>query len=348
MTLRSLLPVLLVIFAACQSDSPEPTLADSVAATGIDVAPIDSSLHDSLRSIERRSGGALGFAAVHIESGWRTVYGGATTYPMASVAKLPMALAFLRTVDAGRFRLDSAVRLTRADHRPGLSRVYHRTMRDSGGMVSIHALLEAMLIESDNTASDYILKLAGGPGVADALMAEIGLGEIDVTSYEGELILRWAGVDPRSSDSAWTRDRIYAKIEDAGKLAWEAAQIRLVGDPADAAPPDALARLLVAIAEGNLLAPATTDTLLAMMRRAVTGKRRIPGQLPPGTEVAHKTGTIGTVANDIGLVTLPGGRGRLAIAALIKGSTNGMRARDAAIAAASKLAFDRVTSGVER
>jgi beta-lactamase class A len=341
--------LLLSMLCACSSsEGSDATLADTLAATsGIDVTPIDSSLFDSLRAIERRTGGTLGFAAIHVETGWRTVYGAGTTFPMASVAKLPMALAFLRAVDDGRYRLDTVVRMTRDDHRPGQSRIYHRTMRDSGGMVALHALLEAMLIESDNTASDYVLRLAGGPKAADELMAEIGLEEIDISSYEGELILKWAGIDPLTSDSAWTRDRIYAHIEQAGKTAWEAAQSRLVDDPHDASPPDALARLLVAIAEKRLLSPAMTDTLLAIMGRAVTGKSRIPGMLPPGTPVAHKTGTIGygSIANDVGIVTLPNGMGRLVIVALVKASKKG--AGDRAIAAASALAY-RAAQGTRK
>lgn len=316
--------------------SPADTLSDKLAQS---LTPVDTSLFDSLRAIERRSGGKLGFAAIHIESGWRTVYGGDATYPMASVAKLPMALVFLRAIDSGRYRLDTSVMLTRMDHRPGGSRIYHRTMHDSGGVVSLHALLESMLIESDNTACDYILRLVGGPSAANTFMRDIGLRDINVTSYEGELILRWAGVDPLSSDSAWTRDRIYTKIQDAGKPAWDAAAAQLVDDPKDASPPESLARLLVAIADGKVLSPAMTDTLLAIMGRSVTGKGRIAGLLPPGTAVAHKTGTIASIANDIGIVTLPMGKGRLVIVAMVKGSSKGNRARDAAIASAARLAY---------
>lgn len=334
------LPLLCCALGACALDDlPATNASDSLAAiTDVAVVPMDTTLHDSLRRIEARSGGRLGFAAIHLESGWRTVYRGGETYPMASVAKLPMALAFLRMVDSGYFRLDTTVLLTRDDHRPGASRVYHRAMRDSAGLVSLHALLVSMLAESDNTASDYILRLAGGPSAADDMMRSIGLADVDVSSYEGELILKWAGVDPMADDSAWTRARMYAKMKDAGEEAWKAALVRLVDDPSDAAPPEALTRLLIALAEGRLLSPAMTDTVLAIMGRAVTGKGRLPALLPPGTHVAHKTGTIGSVANDIGIVTLPNGE-RLAIAALVKGSTLGMRARDRAIAEAAVLVY---------
>ena len=45
------------------------------------------------------------------------------------------------------------------------------------------------------------------------------------------------------------------------------------------------------------------------MERCETGKARIKGMLPQGTDVAHKTGTLGGVADDVGVITLPGEAG---------------------------------------
>ena len=56
------------------------------------------------------------------------------------------------------------------------------------------------------------------------------------------------------------------------------------------------------------------------MSRTVTGPGRIEGLLPAGTPVAHKTGTIGGVANDVGYVALPDGR-RFAVAIFTSTST---------------------------
>src|SRR4051812_3067283 len=108
--MRLLLPPLaltLLLIAACSPE--EPTVRDAppdtaTAAAAIARAPNDTTLFDTLRAIERRTGGHMGIAAINVESGWRMVYRGDETYPMASVAKLPMALAFLRAVDSSRFR----------------------------------------------------------------------------------------------------------------------------------------------------------------------------------------------------------------------------------------------------
>jgi beta-lactamase class A len=325
-------------------DAPQthPQTRDSMASISHE-ASVDTTLFDSLRAIERRCDCDLGVAALHLESGWRTEWHGDEIFPMASVAKLTMAITFLRALDSGRFRLDSVVTLTREDHQPGGSRLYHRVIRGDG-TVPIRDLLDAMITESDNTASDKILRLAGGPSVADSIMRALGFPDIDITSYEGELIMKWAGIDPASGDSAWTRDRIYTHIQDAGKAAWDSAAERLKDDSADAATPRSLVNLLVELKKGTILSPISTDTLLAIMGRTVTGKARIPGRLPEGTAVAHKTGTIGSVANDIGIITLPESKGSLAMAVLIKGAHTSQRKRDAAIADVSALIYRTVIS----
>jgi beta-lactamase class A len=105
-----------------------------------------------------------------------------------------------------------------------------------------------------------------------------------------------------------------------------------------------MAELLVMLQNGKILGATTTDTLLAIMTRAVTGRARIPALLPPGTPVAHKTGTISSTTNDVGIITLPGGRGHLALVVFVKGSRVGVRAREQAIASAAALIYRHVMS----
>jgi beta-lactamase class A len=212
----------------------------------------------------------------------------------------------------------------------------------AGGTATLHDLLEATLIYSDNTACDYLLRLTGGPSRADSLMASLGLDHIDISHSEGDLILLWAGVDPERGDSAWTRDRAYAMIEAAGDTAWRAAEARLVDAPSDAAPPGQMAQLLAKLQRHAILSRSSSDTLLAIMTRAATGRGRIAALLPPETPLAHKTGTISSTANDAGIITLPGGRGHVAIAVFVKGSRIGVRGRERAIAEAAKLVYDRI------
>ena len=113
---------------------------------------------------------------------------------------------------------------------------------------------------------------------------------------------------------------------------------RFLADPRDTAAPDGAIVLLQRLFHGDLLSPTSTARIIAMMEATETGAARIKGLLPAGAIVAHKTGTTGVVrglngsTNDIGVITLPGGGGRIALAVFLKGSTRNLRARELTIA----------------
>jgi beta-lactamase class A len=85
--------------------------------------------------------------------------------------------------------------------------------------------------------------------------------------------------------------------------------------------------------------------LMTMLLESKSFPTRIKGMLPPGTPVAHKTGSSGkrngvaAATNDIGIVTLPSGK-HLAIAVYVCDSTADDKARDATIAKIARQAWD--------
>jgi beta-lactamase class A len=85
------------------------------------------------------------------------------------------------------------------------------------------------------------------------------------------------------------------------------------------------------------------------MTEAIPGAKRLKGELPAGTVVAHKTGTGGTrngitsATNDIGIITLPDGR-HLAVTAFVSDSAANDDTGDAIIARLAKAAWDRAHS----
>jgi beta-lactamase class A len=80
--------------------------------------------------------------------------------------------------------------------------------------------------------------------------------------------------------------------------------------------------------------------LLDIMRRCETGLTRIKGSLPPGTEVMHKTGTIGMTTNDVGIMTLPADAGHVVISVFVKSSGKEIPDRERAIAEVSRVVYD--------
>ena len=129
------------------------------------------------------------------------------------------------------------------------------------------------------------MALAGGAAAVTAWLREIGIEGMRVDRTTAEI-----GAE------------IQAIMEAAGSHGDpnNPAVPAFDADPRDHATPNDMLRLLVLLAEGNILKPDTRDFLLSAMGRTVTGPERIKGLLPPGTPVAHKTGTAGGIANDVG------------------------------------------------
>ena len=66
--------------------------------------------------------------------------------------------------------------------------------------------------------------------------------------------------------------------------------------------------------------------------------------LPPGTQVAEKTGTGDKNTNDVGLITLPEGKGHLAMAVLISDAKISTEAQEKLIADLARAAYDAYVS----
>lgn len=121
---------------------------------------------------------------------------------------------------------------------------------------------------------------------------------------------------------------------------------RFLTDPRDTGTPEGTAQLLARAFRGELLSKRSTARLIKILKATTTFPARIKGLLPPGTIVAHKTGSTETVngltaaTNDSGIIYLPENRGQLAISVYIKASTRDGASRDRIIARISRAAFD--------
>ena len=91
--------------------------------------------------------------------------------------------------------------------------------------------------------------------------------------------------------------------------------------------PQDLALVLARIERGELLSLASRDRLLAMMRQT-HNETLLPASLGEGAIVAHKTGNIGTVLADAGLIDTPGGR-RYIVVTIVRRPQNDDRAAEA-------------------
>jgi beta-lactamase class A len=196
-----------------------------------------------------------------------------------------------------------------------------------------------MLI-SDNSATDVCLRLAGGPEAVTARMRKLGINGINVNRSTLRLISDWVGITGLPPESQWS-PTLFATLASAVKPEEsKAAAVKFESDPQDTAMPDDMVSLLERIHRKELLKRDSAELLLDIMRRCRTGENRLKGLLPAGTDVAHKTGTIGGTANDVGIITLPDNAGHVAIAVFVKSSDKDVPMRERVIAEIARATHD--------
>jgi beta-lactamase class A len=276
--------------------------AASPAASPATSAPgEDAALAGRFKEICARAGGECGVAVTHVESGRAAAFEGERRQPLYSVFKLPLAVAVLQDVEAGKLQLDRKVRVEPEEAAPGVKANSDLWLKPSDR--TIRELLEFSIVRSDNTSSDKMLELVGGPSVITERMRALGLQNIEVRSN--------------------VRD--FLKSKDA--------------HPNNGSAND-LARLLARLQKGEVLQPAQTEVLLGLMARSISGQQRLRAGVPAGTPVGDKSGTGPSTTNDVGIITLPEGKGHLAMAVLLNGSKLSAEEQEKLTAELARAAYD--------
>lgn len=296
-------------------------------------------LERELARLVKVTDGTVGVAAIHLETGRRVTLNNGERYPMASTFKVAVAVQLLTLVDEGKLRLDQMVELKTSDLSPGsgtLSDLFNKP----GLALSVRNLMELMLLISDNSATDVCLRLAGGGAAVTARMRALGIEGINVNRSTRELIADWLGIQNLPPQSEHTQEGYSALARAVTPEQGKEANTRFNADPRDTSTPEGMARLLERIWKKDCLKPESAALLYDIMRRCRTGEARLKGLLPRGTEVAHKTGSIGGTANDVGILTLPDNAGHVAIAVFVKAATKDVAERERAIAEVARAVHD--------
>lgn len=291
-----------------QSDNQPDKIINSREAKKDDKR--NDELSSQIEQFASASKGRVGVAATVLETGESVSINPHEHFPMQSVYKLPIGMAVLRQVDAGKIKLDQRVLVKKSDFvKPG-QRSPIRDQHPNGAELTVGELMQMMVSESDGTASDVLMALAGGPDAVMGCLKEFGINEMVVANTEKEFAEDWQ-----------TQYRNWAS-------------------------PEGAVALLRALQEGRGLSEESRTLLLKFMTESPTGPRRLKGLLPKDSVVAHKTGTSGTrdgvtaATNDIGIVTLPSGR-HLAIAVFVADSPADETTREQVIAKVARAVWDK-------
>lgn len=283
--------------------------ATPVATPAVKPSP-DTELEKQFAEIANDAKGKVGVAAIVLETGENASLNIGEKFAMQSVYKVPISMAVMKLVTEEKLKADQPVEISKADFVSAGQRSPIRDQFPDGTSLPLWHVIEYAIGESDGTASDVLLKLAGGPTEVQKYVDSLGIKDIQINNTEKEFAKDW-------------------------KVQYE-----------NSATPAAAIALLTELQTGVSLEKERAKLILDFMNESRPGPNRLRGLLPENTWVAHKTGTSGTrdgitaATNDIGLIRLPNDR-HLAIAVFVGDSTADEKTRESVIARIAKAAWDK-------
>ncbi|RYE23868.1 MAG: class A beta-lactamase [Sphingobacteriales bacterium] len=282
------------------------TLGLATHAQGSNHAP----LRAALQQVADTTDGRLGIALWQVEAGDTITLGNSQHYPMQSTYKLPLALYILHLADEGKLKLDEPIYIPASTLDTNTWSPMLKDHPNQGFFsLSIQELLAYTIGLSDNNACDILFRQAGGTQPVHKYIHSLGIQDMAIAATEAEMAKGW-----QVQYTNWCT-------------------------------PMAMAQLLHRLYNGQLLGKASTALLMDMMANSLNSASRIKGMLPPGTPVAHKTGTSNSQAsitgavNDVGIITLPNGK-HLIVSVYVSNFTGGTARGEAIIAVVSRLAYN--------
>lgn len=237
----------------------------------------------------------IGVAIKYPQHGEEVMINADRLFHMASVVKVPIMVECFRQIEVdGALSLDERVELVDDLKLSGTGVL---KFLSQGLKPTIEDLITLMIIISDNTATDTILKRIGEPSRVDATMKSLGFDDMHV-----KMSIRQAH---------WERGQRREPLVDPRETNTARQEQQLIMDSAcytaspqgNSASPRAMTELLCKILRGELWTTAACEKMMEIMYKQQLNSR-IPSKLPRGTMVAHKDGTITGVANDAGVIEI--------------------------------------------
>lgn len=248
--------------------------------------------------------GTMGVAVRDIKTGEELSINGDRLFPMASVFKIPILVEVFRQAEAGKFSLDERLEVTENDRTLGSGVL---PLLSSGLKPTIRDLALLMIILSDNEATDILLKKVGAENVT-ATMRSFGLGNIRVDRTTFELIRDFIALSDERVKGKSAKEIMLLPQSGTNQPSPEkvaAAEKEFAAILKDVASPRDMAKLIEKIVRGEVAGKDSCNQMMTILRRQQFNQR-LPRYLPESAGMAHKTGTIGSVTNDAGVIFVQG------------------------------------------
>jgi len=236
--------------------------------------PVDS-LKSEIESLIRASGAeSVGVAYRDLKTGESLFINADVSFHAASTMKVPVMLEVYREAKEGKLRLDEPVKIHNGFASIADGSPFHLDKADDteiygriGTTATVRELIARMITMSSNLATNLIIERVTAIRVMD-LMKRMGARGMQVLRGVMDNVAFERGMNNKTT----TRDLLI---------------------------------LLQSIAEGKAVSRRASGEMVEILL-AQKHNQGIPAGLPPGTKVAHKTGSFTGTNHDAGIIYLPG------------------------------------------
>ncbi|HYT67564.1 MAG TPA: serine hydrolase [Vicinamibacterales bacterium] len=232
-------------------------------------------LDDRLKQLIAASGAEVSVAILTVDGSHEQFIEADKSFHAASTMKVPVMIELFRQVDGGLLKLDEQLPVRNEFHSIVDGSVYQMDVSDDsdsgvyksvGKTMTLRELCEAMITVSSNFAANLLIERVGAKNVQ---------ATVDRLGGAGVRVLR--GVEDQKAFDKGLNNVTTAR---------------------------GLAVLLGRLATGTAVSAKADAEMIAILKRQKFNDG-IPAGIPPGTAVAHKTGTITKIHHDAAIVFGP-------------------------------------------
>jgi len=249
-------------------------LALQGAAQPAPLQRLEASIQRTVRSINA----TWGIYVKSLETGEEIAIDADRRMETMSTIKIPLMVEAFEQIKAGKFKLADTYTFVEADSQPGTGTIQRL---DPGAVMTVKDLITMMIVVSDNTATEVLYRMVGGPDVVNARLDALGLKNTRAMNVPS----KWFP----ALRAAPTTEQFYRE----GK------------HPFGLSTPREMGRLLEMMERGTLVDKPSSDLMLRIMRGQLY-RTRIPRYVT-GYTIPHKTGDfLPYVGDDVGILEAPG------------------------------------------
>ena len=275
--------------------------------TPVPEAGIPKSISDDLSGQLGALAATTSMYAKHIPSGKTVEVRADQPMNTLSVIKIPIMIQAFRDVEAGRLKLADRYQVRPEDLRRGSGLIQNF---DVGLAPTYRDLIEQMIITSDNTATDILIKTVGLQRVNE-MLAQFGYRETRLKWRTADLF-KAVWVETDSAHRNLTDREVFERGFPRGSNSGPNVGFKIEGDSTlwlGRTTAREMSRMLEEILDGKLANREHSDQMIAILKRQFYSSRlpqRLQWRSP--VEIAHKTGDWPPfAANDVGILYYQGG-----------------------------------------